>query len=347
MPRKESLTDFAVDVLCERWSKLACLDYVRELSWAPSGYYLACADASGHVSVHSAVTGHVNELWSAHKLSALRVRWSHDGQYIASSGQDGRVNVYESASCTKLFTIDYGNVWVEHIAWNRQKNCLLSAAGKQMRLTGPDGDLIQQFDDHNSTISDIIWHPQLPGTFASSCYGGVRTWGESDGSPKRCFDWKGSLMNIAYSPNGKVIAAGCLDGAVQVWMLPSGDALFMNGYQTKVRELSWDCSSRYLASGGGEQVIVWDFSGRGPAGSKPQMFSGHHSFISVLAFSPTGAKLASGGLDGVVIVRDLNDKQRTFRAEGDSAVSTLAWSPSGSQLAVGFASGRITVFDEI
>ena len=43
----------------------------------------------------------------------------------------------------------------------------------------------------------------------------------------------------------------------------------MSGYSTKVRELSWHANSRFLATGGGPAVVVWDFSGKGPAGSKP------------------------------------------------------------------------------
>lgn len=345
MPQKESSTKFAVKPLVEHWKKSSCMDYVHDLSWSPNGHHIACADAAGSVSIRSAITGYLNEHWSAHRLGAQRVRWSATGNYLASAGQDGKAHIYDTNNYSKLATIDHGNIWVDHIAWHGQRDCLLTAAGKQLKLSNTDGTLVQQFEDHNSTIADIAWHPVVPELFATSSYGGARLWNLKQTSHKRYLEWKGSLLNIAYSPNGKVLAAGCQDGAAHIWLLPSGDDLFMDGYPTKVRELSWDSSSRYLATGGGADIIIWDFSGKGPAGSKPIVFPGHEAFISVLAFAPKGSKLASGGLDGSVMVWDLNAKKDVLVASDDSEVSNLCWSPDGKQLAASFASGSIAIFN--
>ena len=345
MPQKESANEFAVKPLTENWKKLCCMDYIHDLAWSANGHHIACADAKGYVSIRSAITGYLNEHWCGHQLGALRARWSHDGKYLASSGQDGKAHIYDGSSYTKLATIDHGTAWVEHIAWHRQRDCILTAAGKQLKLSNADGVLIQQFEEHKSTIADLAWHPVVPELFATSSYGGARLWNLKQASFKRFLEWKGSLLNIAYSPNGKVLAAGCQDGAAHIWLLPSGDDLLMNGYPTKVRELSWDSTSRYLATGGGSEVIVWDFSGKGPSGSKPLMFPGHDSFISVLAFAPTGLRLASGGLDGNVMIWNLSAHREVLSHAGDSEVSGLAWSPDGKQLAASFASGSLAVFN--
>lgn len=346
MPQKESAIEFAIRPLAEHWSKPACTDYIQDLAWSPNGYHVACADSAGYVSVRSVITGQLLEQWIAHPLGALRVRYSPDGKFIASSGQDGKAHIYDSSNYARLATIDHGDTWVEHIAWHRQSDRILTAAGKQLKLSGVDGSLIQQFEEHKSTIADVAWNPAAPDLFATSSYNGARLWNLKQSRHKRLLEWKGSLLNIAYSPNGKVLAAGCQDGAAHIWLLPSGEDLFMNGYPTKVRELSWDSASRYLATGGGSEVIVWDFSGKGPSGSKPIMFPGHEGFISVLAFAPKGLKLASGGNDGRVMVWDLNDQEAvSLNEEDDSRVTNLAWSLDGSRLAATFASGRIAIFN--
>lgn len=345
MPRKEKSVELALRPLVRHWSKLACTNYIHDFSWSPNGCHVATADASGYVSIHSVNTGELIEQWMAHTLGALRVRYSPSGKFMASSGQDGKAHVYDGTTFKKLATIDHGDSWVEHIAWHHNSDWILTAAGKQLKLSGVDGGLIRQFEDHKSTIADVSWNPVASDLFATSSYNGACLWNLKQTSRMRFFEWKGSLLNIAYSPNGKILAAGCQDGAVHIWLLPGGEDLFMNGYPTKVRELSWDSSSRYLATGGGAEVIVWDFSGKGPSGSKPMVFPGHEGFISVLAFAPKGVKLASGGNDGRVMVWDLKERDVVLLSEDDSQVSNLVWNMDGTQLAGTFASGRVAIFD--
>ncbi|MBC7997384.1 MAG: WD40 repeat domain-containing protein [Leptolyngbya sp.] len=345
MPQKESSVEHTLAPLPEIWKKITALDYISDVSWSPDGNQIACADASGYVSIIAAKTGYMSLNWHAHKVGTLMARWSHDGKYFASAGQDGKVRIYDGASFEKLSTIDHGGNWVEHIAWHGQRDVILSAAGKQLKLSNADGSLVQNFTDHKSTIADVAWHPVVPDLFATSSYGGARLWTISKHQHKRFLDWKGSLLNISYSPNGKVLAAGCQDGAAHIWLLPSGEDLFMNGYPTKVRELSWDSSSRYLATGGGAEIIVWDFAGKGPSGSKPLVFSGHESFVSVLKFAPQGLRLASGGIDGNVLVWDINKKGKTWLSSDTSEVSGLSWRAEGKLLVASYASGGLALFE--
>ena len=345
MPQNKSPIKLAITPLAEIWTKPAAMDYIHDVAWSPNGHFIACADAKGYVSVRSALTGYLIEHWSAHQLGALKIRWSPDGKYLASCGQDGRAHIYDGSTYKQLATIEHGNNWVEHLVWHRQKHKILTAAGKQLKLSNADGSLVQQFSDHKSTIADVMWNPAAPDLFATSSYGGARLWNVNQQSHKRFLEWKGSLLNICYSPNGKVLSAGCQDGAAHIWLLPSGDDLFMNGYPTKVRELSWDSSSRYLATGGGEDVIVWDFSGKGPSGSKPLVLPGHDSFISVLSFAPFGVRLASGGLDGKVLVWNLDAKSKVSAGHADSEASGLSWRADGKQLVASFASGGLVLYD--
>ena len=63
---------------------------------------------------------------------------------------------------------------------------------------------------------------------------------------------------MAWSPDGKVLAHGNQDATVHFWYAQTGTDLQMSGYPTKVRELGWDFTSRYLATGGGRMPCVWD-----------------------------------------------------------------------------------------
>jgi WD40 repeat protein len=74
--------------------------------------------------------------------------------------------------------------------------------------------------------------------------------GVSQEAPQRRFEWKGSILRLAWSPNGRFVATGDQDSTVHFWFEEDRRDLQMSGYPTKVREL-WNAASRYLATGGG------------------------------------------------------------------------------------------------
>lgn len=118
------------------------------------------------------------------------------------------------------------------------------------------------------------------------------------------------------------IAAGCNDNTVRLWRRGTGQELQCGGYSSKITGLSWSSSSRYLATSGGNQVTIWDFSGKGPAGSTPICCIGLSAEVTSICFqpeaggwhsSPSGTRpgdtvglLAVGNADGTIFLFDLS-----------------------------------------
>jgi WD40 repeat protein len=108
--------------------------------------------------------------------------------------------------------------------------------------------------------------------------------------------------------------------------------------------LAWDRSSRFLASGGGSVVTVWDVHGQGPAGTRPGQFEGHEDRVSALHWQPAGEVLASGARDGSVwLWKPGSTPHGLPAARLPAAVVALAWSPAGTRLAVASADGALVV----
>jgi WD40 repeat protein len=153
------------------------------------------------------------------------------------------------------------------------------------------------------------------------------------------------MLALAWSPNGRYIATGDQDSTVHFWIVKTGEDLMMSGYPTKVKELSWDSSSRYLATGGGTMPCVWDCSGDGPAGTTPQQYEAHTQRITALAFQNRNTLLASGGADALVALWRVSGSREPLVQEYlPSPITQLAWSPDDRSLAVGTESGVITVY---
>ena len=332
--------------LRENWTATIS-DHVIDLAWSPDGKYIAAASVLGPVTIFEGSRQAVIHAFEGHEFGTMSIAWRPDSKVLASAGQDGKIRLWDMKSGEATHSLDGGAAWVEHLSWSGgQKPILASAAGRQLKLWNAVGDLVREYPDHQSTISGIQWKPHVR-QLASIAYGGVTLWDPQHSEAVRRLEWRGSSLVIAWSPDGKHIATGDQDSTVHFWIMATGDDLQMTGYPTKVRELSWDLDSRYLATGGGQEVTVWDCSGRGPAGTKPITLSGHQDFLSVVRFQHRGKLLASGGADGLVYVWQLRGSVRS-RAVHEAAltagITSLVWAPNDQYIAVGDESGGVSVF---
>ena len=348
MSRLNSLSSRFVQPLQLRENWTATIsDHVIDMAWSPDGRFIAAASVLGPVTVFEGRRRAVIHDFKGHEFGTMSIAWRPDSKVLASAGQDGKIRLWDMASGEAAHSLDGGAAWVEHLAWSGGKNPILaSAAGRKLKLWNAAGNLVREYPDHQSTISGLQWKPHVR-QLASIAYGGVTLWAPQQSEAVRRLEWIGSSLAIAWSPDGKHIATGDQDSTVHFWIVSTGDDLQMSGYPTKVRELSWDAASRYLATGGGEEVSVWDCSGRGPAGTKPITLSGHQDFLSVVRFQHHGKLLASGGADGRVYVWQLRGRLRSrpvHEAALTAGVTNLVWSPNDQYIAVGDESGRVSVF---
>ena len=348
MSRLNSLSSRFVQPLQLRENWTATIsDHVIDMAWSPDGRFIAAASVLGPVTVFEGRRRAVIHDFKGHEFGTMSIAWRPDSKVLASAGQDGKIRLWDMASGEAAHSLDGGAAWVEHLAWSGGKNPILaSAAGRKLKLWNAAGNLVREYPDHQSTISGLRWKPHVR-QLASIAYGGVTLWDPQQSEAVRRLEWIGSSLAIAWSPDGKHIATGDQDSTVHFWIVSTGDDLQMSGYPTKVRELSWDAASRYLATGGGEEISVWDCSGRGPAGTKPITLSGHQDFLSVVRFQHHGKLLASGGADGRVYVWQLRGRLRSrpvHEAALAAGVTNLVWSPNDQYIAAGDESGRVNVF---
>jgi WD40 repeat protein len=164
----------------------------------------------------------------------------------------------------------------------------------------------------------------------------------------KSFQWKGSILVVAWSPDGNYMATGNQDASVHFWYRKSGRDLEMSGYPAKVRELSWDSGSRYLATGGSPLVTIWDCGGKGPAGTRPIQLEGHGGFLSAMTFQHKGSLLASGCQGGDVFLWSLKKTGQPLRgSKFESPITQVRWAPNDALLAAASESGEVRVFQKV
>jgi WD40 repeat protein len=318
--------------------------HVVSLAWSAPLSLIAAASADGPIALFDAKTGQVRHNLAGHGFGTSCVAWSPDGQVLASAGQDGKVRLWNPAAGQQTRELAGGATWVERIAWCPTTNLLASAAGKKLRLWNVAGDMVRDYPDQPSTIADIQWKPG-EAILASVGYGKLFLWSPEQQKAVRELAWNGSMLVVAWSPDCKHIAVGGQDATVHFWVLQTGHDLQMAGYPTKVRELAWDPTGRYLATGGGAVPCVWDFSGAGPENTTPIQLEAHKDNVTCLAYQQRGVLLASAGDDGLVALWQPGKQQGALAlAKHAAPVSQLAWAADDQHLAVGTAEGGVQLY---
>lgn len=122
-----------------------------------------------------------------------------------------------------------------------------------------------------------------------------------DGERRLTAGAHGKLAGVAFSPDGRTLAAGTWNGAVLAWDLdaadPSPELLFEHG--EAVMAVAFSPDGALLAAGGGSwvgqgdnNVALWDVARRE---RRFDPLAAHETTVSSLSFSGDGSLLASGG----------------------------------------------------
>ena len=335
----------------EDWWHFDAGDHVVGLGWSPDGARLAALTGAGALFILDARTGQpIPRSPAAHSGGALARDGAAGG--LATGGQDGKIKLWDADGGTVLATFDgaAGNrrTWVEQVRWSPDGALLATAAGKSLRVWNPaSGGQFIEYADHPSTVAALCWRPDGK-AICAGFYGGASFYRLEETKPYQRIAWKGSILSLAWSPNARYVAAGTQEATVNFWKLPyrPGEELNMSGYANKVRELAWNPTSRFLATGGSEVVIVWDVSGKGPAGTVPKQLRAHTRKVTLLAWQQGGGRLVSGDADGNVAVWEPGKTSSPLcESKLADAVSAGAWSPDEHAVAIGSASGGVVVWD--
>jgi WD40 repeat protein len=331
--------------LVER-TRVALDTYVVECAWSSDSKAIAIAGGEGAVLLIADLFDkpQVRTL-GTHALGTLAVAWQPGSSTIASSGQDGRVMLWSASATVSERQLSRSRTWTEQLAYARDGK-LAAAAGRTLTIWSQAGQQVGELAAHASSIAAIAWdasgrelaaatqramwvHQIEPLPFASQAYA-----------------VQSACLTAAFSPNGRVLAAGMQDGAVHIWYRGTGRDSHMRGYAARVALTQWSSNSRQLATASGVQIVIWDCGGKGPEGSSPLELSAHTDRIDCLAYQPGGPWLVSGGRDWRVALWLPGKAPLPLDIHMTaSEVSALRWSPDGRFLAVGERGGGITIYE--
>jgi WD40 repeat protein/serine/threonine protein kinase len=157
------------------------------------------------------------------------------------------------------------------------------------------------------------------------------------------------LRGLAFSPDGRRLAAANADGSIALFEFPTGEGAVvelcrLRGHTNKVRSVAFHPQGRRLASLSADRTLkVWDLT----TGKVVFNRSGHAALLSSgVAFSPDGRLLAAGDTDGNLILYDVVDGHEVRRLTGHERMAVCVdFSPDGHLLATGSWTGVLRVWN--
>lgn len=290
-----------------------------------AGDLVAIAGAAGTAWILEAATGTpVGTVTLPGGLLALE--FAPDAAHLAFAGPFGHGLWRRSDGRTSV--ADTG-MWSAAVRWAGPDHVAV-ATGRRARVLDTDGHELWATDPAPSTVTDLAWLREGR-RLLTSAYGGVRGHERHTTRPVTEYKYLGSHLAIALNPNGRWICTGNQDASIHIWRTRDGDELTMQGYPDKIARLAFDPTGRWLASDGAPDITVWDFLGKGPAGTKPRTLRAHET-VTALAWRPgAGAVLASAGAEGTVALWRADTGRAgamlrpTVERELPEPVSALAW----------------------
>lgn len=152
------------------------------------------------------------------------------------------------------------------------------------------------------------------------------------------------VLSVAFSPDGKILATGDVDGKIRLWQVVDGKQLLtFKGHSGWVWAVAWSPDGQTLASCSDDQTVrLWDTHD----GQCLLAVQAHANGVWSVAWSPDGKLLASGGLDPTIRLWDVRGGHCIKTLYSDSSgIWSVAWSPDGKTLASSGLDPAIRLWD--
>ncbi|OAX33842.1 WD40 repeat-like protein [Rhizopogon vinicolor AM-OR11-026] len=337
-------------------------DWVRSLSWSPSGGHIASGSDDGTILIREAESGKVEVGPIESNQGYVRsVAYSPLGDRIASGG-DNTICIWDSNTGKLLVgpikDLVYG---VESVVWSLDGSKLYSASDTFARVFDSfSGTLLHRLE-HDHLLTSIALSPRHNVLACVGISGIAHLWDTEShkplGQPFRQEDHK-QLRCVSFSQDGQYLAYGGHDNKITLWIVkdiapqltetaspmqsktPTPKYKF-EGHEKDIRCFVFLQDNIHIVSGSLDGTMrKWNCD-TGHLVGEP--WKGEGSTILTLTLSPDGKTIACGRVDGSVERWDTDGKMMKNIWKGYvSWVQSLSWSPTGGHIASGFG-GRILI----
>jgi len=284
---------------------------------------------------------------AGHTGQVFVLSWSPDSKLLASGAMDDSVVRLWNASDGQLIRQLEGHTgWIRSVTFSPNGTTLATGSlDKTVRLWDvATGKLIKTLSGHTAFISSLAFAPDGTSLASSSSDGSVRLWDTATGQQRSSFTFTSQVnpsnnqpiwvTGLAFSPDGKILAAGQADGTVAILDATTGTqqrSLIGHSDIVVSRAVQFSPNGKTLATGSFDGTVrLWDAT----SGTQIAVLRGHGLRVLSLSFSADGRHLVStSDQGGQLLVWDVQQASVSNSLQiGQGLIASILFSQDGSVL---------------
>ncbi len=328
---------------------------VSAVAVSPDGARVASADWAGTLKIWEAGVADV----AVHRVPSLatavphvyRVAVDPAGRFVSCGHSQTGLPVWPlTDTVTEPATVTRTPQAVIGLDYTPDGRRLLAGtgAGLLMVLDVVSGAVLDTIGAHDGALVSVAVHPsgRLVATGGEDARVRIRDLAADGGLGRQARELPGpagAVLDLAFTPDGALLAGAAADSQVYVWDWPTGETpLVLRGHLAPVLDLCTDPGGAHLASTSADGTLrLWAL----PDGRPLAVLALGHNRGGAVAWSRDGSRLAVGGIDGAVRLLDAASLRELVGLRRHVArVTSLVFGPDDACLVSGSRDGTVSVW---
>ncbi len=281
------------------------------VAFAPDGKTLVTGSSDHTVRLWDAATGKELRRLGRQPDAVWSVACSPDGKVVASAGRrDGTVHIWDLKTGKEVRSLTGQKGGISRIVYSSDGRLLVAAGGSFDPTiyvwNARAGKVVCRLTGHTEYIEGVAISPDNRTVASVSRGETARLWDLETGRERRRLPAVGPLRCVAFSPDGRTLAAGGGGEGESVILFDAATGRVKGRLRSEtpgISSLAFARDGRTLAGAGlTRDVHVWEVA----TGQERRQFTGPQEMpVACIALAPDGRTLAAAGKQGEVLLWDV------------------------------------------